>query len=91
MDRSWYKSLNWAILINKNQHARPLIKFLTNYRNFWDHAGLQYKPLMLTDDDVSSSSQKLLDGLEPDPSIAAGDDNVPASLVGKVWKTPFKT
>ena len=41
---------------------------------------------MLTNDDMSPSSQKLLYGLEPDPSIAASDDNVTACLIRKIWK-----
>ena len=37
-----------------------------------------------TDDDVASCGQKLLDGLEADAAIAAGDDDGPPSLIRKI-------
>ncbi len=54
-------------------------------RGFFYNAGPRRTRLSFTDDDVRSGVEKLLDGLETDTAIPAGDDDVASGLVGKIW------
>jgi hypothetical protein len=40
---------------------------------------------VFTDDDMRSGVEELFDGLETDPAIPAGNDDVASGLVGKIW------